>query len=103
MNEDIEQLKRKRLELGESYSQAMDLNYQLLARAELLQAELSRLKDGIAKIEARWRTVSLDKVFRSHYRDTMAECANELEALLVGFDDNEVQIEIEKAFEAGEL
>lgn len=71
--------------------------------AEILAKELQRLRSGLLAIEARWREASQDRCFTRHYRDTIAECAAELRSLLDGVDDSEMQAEIEKAFEAGEL
>lgn len=68
-----------------------------------LQAEVERLQTGLSAIEARWREASQDKCFRSHFRQTMEECADELRALLNGVDDSELQAEIDKAFAEGEL
>jgi hypothetical protein len=61
--------------------------------------ELTRLQTGLVAIEARWRAASEDSCFRRAYRDTMAECAAELAALLAGTDDRGLQDEINKAME----
>lgn len=63
---------------------------QLLSKIEWLQS-------GLSAIETRWRQASRDKCFRQHYRETMEQCADELRDLLIGFDDREIQAEIDKA------
>lgn len=80
-------------------------NFIAHARTDIpaLVAEVKRLQSGLSIIESRWREASQDKCFRSHYRGTMAECADELRYLLTGGDDAKLQAEIDKAFEAGEL
>lgn len=64
-----------------------------------LIARIEHLESSIAKIEQRWREASKDSSFRSHYRGTMAECANELAAVLAGVDDSQLEAEIDKAVE----
>ena len=64
-----------------------------------LIAEVERLRNSLAAIEARWRAASKDSCFRRHYRDIMSECADELLGLLSGVDERELQAEIDKAFE----
>lgn len=54
-----------------------------------LAAEIERLRSGLSTIESRWREASQDSSFRTHYRQTMELCADELRDLLGGFDDNE--------------
>lgn len=69
-----------------------------------LEQQYQSLRAGLEAIEKRWRAASKDLCFRRAYRDTMAECAAELAALLAGFDDQEMMAEIEKAmseYEAG--
>lgn len=62
-----------------------------------LLSKIERLQSGLSTIEARWRQVSQDKCFRQHHRETMEQCADELRNLLTGFDDREIQAEIDKA------
>ena len=70
-----------------------------LMQLEKVEVENKRLRDGLSAIETRWREASQDSCFRRAYRDTMAECAAELAALLAGTNDKELQVEIDKAME----
>lgn len=74
-----------------------------IATLPVLKAKCERLQAGLTAIEARWREASQNKCFKSHFRQTMGECADELRSLLAGFDDSEIQNEINKAFAEGEL
>lgn len=90
---------------GDLFQIALDMEFIAAARQDIprLCAEVRRLQNGIAKIEARWREASENKTFRTHYRETMAECAHKLRDLLAGsVDEDELEAEINKTIDEDE-